>query len=384
MRSHSYINSAQTILQQYDGSLPFAIWTKQFFKAHKKYGSKDRREITHLCYSFFRLGNAFKNASVDERILLGVFLSSGEKDFVLHELKPDWNTIIQRPLDEKIDFLHADHEAERLFPFRSDLSRAIDHQRFVISFLQQPLLYLRIRPGKREQVVAKLQGAALDFSIIDSHCLVLANSSKIDQIIEVNAEAVIQDRNSQRVLELLPEELKARKKTEIWDCCAASGGKSILAYDTIPNSILTVSDVRDAILRNLKKRFEQAGIKNYKSFVADLSNANPPAAQFDLVICDAPCSGSGTWGRTPEQLHFFKEEKIEHYARLQKSIARNASRSVKEKGYFLYITCSVFEKENEEVVMYLQQNTPLQLVNSHYFTGYDKKADTMFAALFVL
>ncbi|HEU4632636.1 MAG TPA: Fmu (Sun) domain-containing protein, partial [Flavisolibacter sp.] len=128
MRSHSYINSAQTILQQYDGSLPFAIWTKQFFKAHKKYGSKDRREITHLCYSFFRLGNAFKNASVDERILLGVFLSSGEKDFVLHELKPDWNTIIQRPLDEKIDFLHADHEAERLFPFRSDLSRAIDHQ----------------------------------------------------------------------------------------------------------------------------------------------------------------------------------------------------------------------------------------------------------------
>jgi 16S rRNA (cytosine967-C5)-methyltransferase len=67
---------------------------------------------------------------------------------------------------------------------------------------------------------------------------------------------------------------------------------------------------------------------------------------------------------------------------LQKSIATQASKSVKEKGYFLYITCSVFEKENEEVVAFIQDNTSLEFVSSHYFIGYDKRADTLFAALF--
>ncbi|HYK56845.1 MAG TPA: Fmu (Sun) domain-containing protein, partial [Flavisolibacter sp.] len=105
---------------------------------------------------------------------------------------------------------------------------------------------------------------------------------------------------------------------------------------------------------------------------------------FDLVICDAPCSGSGTWSRTPEQLKFFKKEKIEQYAQLQKSIALNAAKSVKLQGYFLYITCSVFKKENEEVVAFIKANTPLQLVSSKYFMGYDRRADTLFAALFRL
>jgi 16S rRNA (cytosine967-C5)-methyltransferase len=50
----------------------------------------------------------------------------------------------------------------------------------------------------------------------------------------------------------------------------------------------------------------------------------------------------------------------------------------------LYITCSVFKKENEEVVEYLKQNTSLQLKAMQYYKGYDKKADTLFAALFTL
>jgi 16S rRNA (cytosine967-C5)-methyltransferase len=55
---------------------------------------------------------------------------------------------------------------------------------------------------------------------------------------------------------------------------------------------------------------------------------------------------------------------------------------VKKNAYFLYITCSVFEKENEEVVKHLQEKADLELVEMKYFKGYDKKADTLFAALF--
>ena len=79
---------------------------------------------------------------------------------------------------------------------------------------------------------------------------------------------------------------------------------------------------------------------------------------------------------------FFKKEKIEHYSNLQKKIVSNASKSLKKNGFLLYITCSVFEKENEELVKYAGENLSLQLQAMQYLKGYDKKADTLFVALF--
>jgi len=363
MRSHSYINSAKKILHEYDGSLPFAVWIKQFFKSYKKYGSKDRKEIINLCYSFFRLGNAFSTGSIEERILLGIFLSTGATNFVLNELKPEWNNKLPLSLEEKFEFLNREEEIFHVFPFADQLSSSIDEKMFHKSFLWQPFLYLRLRPGKEDNVINKLQKAGIAFDVIDKNCLALSVSTKVNEVIEIDSEAVVQDLNSQRVLELLPSDFGSQKKPEAWDCCAASGGKSILIYDTFPTVQLTVSDVRESILRNLYSRFKTAGIKNYDSFVTDVSNTNfSLSRKFDLVLCDAPCSGSGTWSRTPEQLHFFKIEKIEYYVQLQKDIAVNASKSVIEKGYFLYITCSVFKKENKEVFEFIQQNTPFKLV----------------------
>jgi 16S rRNA (cytosine967-C5)-methyltransferase len=384
MRSHSYLNSAKRILHLYKGTVPLTAWLKQFFKEHKKYGSKDRKEIAHLCYSYFRLGNSFLYATEEERILLGLFLSSSEPNLVLGELKPEWNEKVHLSVEGKIQLLNAGKELSHIFPFETELSSEIDPALFHKSFLLQPLLYLRIRPGEEHVIKTKLQKSGIDFELIEPAGVALSNSTKVDELIELNKEAVVQDLNSQRVLELLPAEEK-QKKITAWDCCAASGGKSILLYDQYPNVHFTVTDVRKTILINLQKRFHAAGIRGYRHFVADVSSKEFSFKEtFDLVICDAPCSGSGTWGRTPEQLFFFKEERIDHYANLQKSIALNASRSVNKKGYFLYITCSVFKKENEEVVSFIQKNTPLQLKDYRYFKGYDKRADTLFAALFTL
>ena len=60
----------------------------------------------------------------------------------------------------------------------------------------------------------------------------------------------------------------------------------------------------------------------------------------------------------------------------------NVSRALKKDGHFLYITCSVFGKENEEVVEFIESNLHLQLQSMQYLKGYDKKADTLFVALF--
>ena len=115
----------------------------------------------------------------------------------------------------------------------------------------------------------------------------------------------------------------------------------------------------------------------------DLTKSIPnfKAQIFDLIICDAPCSGSGTWGRTPEQLSYFDESRVDYYAALQKKIVSNTIAYLKPGGYFLYITCSVFKKENEEVVEVVEKDFGLYAVRVEVLKGYDKKADTLFAAL---
>jgi len=104
---------------------------------------------------------------------------------------------------------------------------------------------------------------------------------------------------------------------------------------------------------------------------------------YDVILCDAPCTGSGTWSRTPEQLHFFDERKIESYAALQKKITSSVVPQLRPGGFFLYITCSVFRKENEEVAEFIKNNkVDLELIKMELLKGYDKKADTLFVALF--
>jgi 16S rRNA (cytosine967-C5)-methyltransferase len=385
MHSHSHLNTAKKIIQSYDGTAPLATSLKQFFKSDKKFGSKDRKQISHLCYCFYRIGNAFQNLSSEGRMLTALFLCSENSNKILEELKPEWNERVSLPVIEKINLVSANKEIEHIFPFATELSKKIEQQPFSLSFLIQPNLYLRIRAGKKKKVIRQLEEAEINFTLLGEDCIQLSNQSKVDEVLAIDEDVIIQDYNSQKTIAALENAKRQtpNSKLSAWDCCAASGGKSILFHDHFPDARLTVSDIRESILINLQKRFKRAGIKNYDWFVADVSSpAFAFQKKFDLVICDAPCSGSGTWNRTPEQLFFFKKEKIDQYARLQKQIVSNASKALKKNGYFLYITCSVFEKENEAVVDFIENNLPLQLKSMEYLKGYDKKADTLFVALF--
>jgi 16S rRNA (cytosine967-C5)-methyltransferase len=385
MQFSSYLALSTQLLNQYKGEVPFAAWLKNHFRQHKKFGSRDRKLIAQFCFAFFRLGNAFSHLSVEEKIVTAVFLTANESQPLLYEVQPEWNKHIHLTVQEKLEWLNAGEEVNQIFPFPDEVSAELDKPSFFIAHLTQPFLFLRLRPGKEAVVRQKIARAGLVFIEEKANCISLPNSTKATDVIETDKEAVVQDYSSQQVLNLLPEELFQQPLT-VWDCCAASGGKSLLLFDKNPKVKLTVSDVRESILVNLRKRFAAAGIIRYQSFIADLSaiNYKPPTTNYKLIICDAPCSGSGTWGRTPEQLSFFTKEKLRHYSTLQKKISVNAAKALAPGGYFLYITCSVYKEENEGAVSHLQNHTGLQLVKKQYFKGYDKQADTLFAALFQL
>lgn len=378
----SHLNSAVAIIEQYRGEEPLASFLRKYFSRYKKYGSKDRKQIAHLCYCYFRLGKALMNIPTSQRIVAALFLCSSTPDLLLDTLKPEWSDKVLLPVEEKWAIAEGKEMISDIFPWSELLSAGLDHRQFCKSLLIQPDLFLRIRPGKTEQVQLKLRQAGIIFSRPNETCIALDNRTKIDELITLDKEAVVQDYNSQKVgdfFSLLPVQNKRR----VWDCCAASGGKSIMAVDLLEDIQLVVSDIRESILINLKKRFAAAGIKNYRSFVADLSVAGLTERdeKSDLVIADVPCSGSGTWGRTPEQLFYFKNEMIEKYASLQKKIISNVIQQVKPGGYILYITCSVFKAENEEVVNWYLNQKQLNLIKMELLQGYSLKADTMFAAL---
>lgn len=391
MRFQSYFNTAIRIIQLYDGAIPLAHFLKKYFSENKKHGSKDRKFITQACYNFYRLGFALKNISSEERLQVAIFLcnaNAGEWKILYDD--DEWIQRWDNELKKRIYFIQSAYNfsVDDIFPFADEVSSGLNKDDFNLSHLIQPDVFLRIRNNQYEKVFSALHHHHIVFEKINEDAIAVSSATKIDNIIEIDKDAVIQDYSSQRIKEFLeiikPEIVNRKSQIGAWDCCAGSGGKSILAHDVLQNIHLTATDIRPSIIHNLKERFNKAGIKNYKAFVADISNPKSEIRnlEFDVIICDVPCTGSGTWSRTPEQLYFFHAEKIKEYQALQKKIVTNAVTYLKQGSYFLYITCSVFKAENEDVVEFIQNNFQLTLIKSELLTGYNKKADTMFAALF--
>jgi 16S rRNA (cytosine967-C5)-methyltransferase len=376
-RWENYLNTAAGIVDEYDGSLPLHHYLKHFFKARPHMGSRDRRRIQQLVYQFFRLGKWQQHLDVKERMLLGAFLCEQAPDALLGFFKPEWNERITGTVADKLRFLGLTWDAAAAFPFLAHLSGGIKPEAFTLSYLQQPRLYIRARPGKKAAILRLLETAGIDFETVGEHTIALPNGTKTEQVLPDKSTYEVQDLSSQETgLRFKP---KARERW--WDCCAASGGKSILLHDIEPTIQLTASDVRASILENLRKRFAEAGLKNYDAKVIDLTKPVTGMPRFSGIILDAPCSGSGTWGRSPENLYYFTEKRIAEYAALQKQIAKHVAPLLQPGGRLVYITCSVFKEENEDAVMFLKEECGLEIEESGVIRGYDREADTMFVAV---
>jgi 16S rRNA (cytosine967-C5)-methyltransferase len=319
-----------------------------------------------------------------EAVLLSHFMCENIPSNLLAELKPEWNEAIKTDLINKAIVAGIELKPELLFPFQSEIGREVDKEKFSFNQLLQPSLFIRLRPNGFNAGMKKLMAANVDFKLLDNNCVELPNGTKVHELLMLDKEFVVQDFSSQQTGQVVKSIIrKPLFNTFYWDCCAASGGKTIMFSDLYPGLEITVSDIRFSILDNLHKRFESAGIKNYRSFTADLTKPIDINTHkyFDWIVADVPCTGSGTWARTPEELFFFDPKEIETFAVRQKNIVKNALPHLRSRGYFIYITCSVFEKENEGVVKYLQQKG-LALIKQQYLKGYENKADTMFIAVF--
>jgi len=385
MKFDNQLRYATQIIETYQGAIPLHAWLKDYFRANKQMGSRDRKQLSALIYSFYRLGHAATHLKVKDRLITGLFLCTNQPSEWLAHFNPTYNDSIGNPLQEKL--AKTDIIATDIFPWKDELSSAIDHEAFCLSFLRQPDLFLRIRPGQEAAVRTKLKdtagtqpGEKDTAEFIPPTTLRLPNGFKVEDYFTPDKEVVIQDYSSQRVAEFFQSPEKETPHT-FWDACAASGGKSILAHDCYPGMDLTVSDIRESILANLRTRFATAGIKKYHSFLVDLTQDKLPSLPSPhLVLADVPCTGSGTWSRTPEDLFFFDPRKINNYSITQRKILSNIASRLAPGAALVYCTCSVFRKENEEMVDFVKDNFCLQPERTKNLIGYPYRADTLFAS----
>jgi 16S rRNA (cytosine967-C5)-methyltransferase len=387
MKFDNQLRHAIRIIETYGGEIPLAVWLKEFFRANRQMGSRDRKQLSTLVYSFYRLGHSLRQLPVADRLLAGIFICLDRSNEMLDYFHPRWNERIGVPLTEKIAFFQTQSEGAGfspadIFPWKSELSPEIDYEAFCLSFLRQPDLFLRIRPGCRESVTQSLATVGVPHEFLAPAAIRLPNSYAIETLFTPDREVVIQDYSSQQLAEFLtlPEPPEF-----FWDTCAASGGKSILIHDLYPQLHITASDIRDSILRNLRTRFAAAGIKRYSTFHADLACQAPPAsaANADLILADLPCTGSGTWSRTPEALYFFDPAAILKYADRQRSILRHIAAHLAPDASLVYCTCSVFRRENEEITEWVETKFKLATRMRKTLIGYPRHADTLFAARFL-
>lgn len=149
----------------------------------------------------------------------------------------------------------------------------------------------------------------------------------------------IQDLGSQLVLAHVPVAPGAR-----WlDACAGAGGKTLqLARLAAPDGKVDATDIRADILDELADRAKRARLGN-------IAIVRHPAADYDGVLVDAPCSGSGTWRRQPHLKWYATPEIIAAFAETQFAILAENSRRVRPGGLLVYATCSLSRHENREV-----------------------------------
>ena len=227
-----YLQYAASVMDSYKGNECFHFHLKKYFSINKRHGSKDRKLITSLCYDYFRLGlGVSKQTGSREKFLLSSFLCETNSLFSPEFFKPERLTSIPLRLSEKLTIAEKEFDAAKIFPFPEELSSEINCQQFNLSFLIQPKLFIRIRPGFRDIVIDKIKNAGFLFEELTGDCLAFENNEKVSSIIHIDKEAVVQDYNSQRTLSLVKQEIKNRESAiSVWDCCAGSGGKSILSF----------------------------------------------------------------------------------------------------------------------------------------------------------
>lgn len=207
---------------------------------------------------------------------------------------------------------------------------------------RRPLVYLSVF-GERDRAVGRLRAAGLKAQPAGlSGASIRVDSSEVRQALEL-VPAVVQDPGAAAVVEYASPVAGSR----IADLCAAPGGKAaLLAGRGHEVWALEASRVR---MTKLAANKDRLGLTRLHPALAD--SKRPPIRSADLVLIDAPCSGTGTLARNPDLRWRLRAADLRALVEAQRQLLASAADLVEVGGCLVYATCSLEPEENEARVM---------------------------------
>ena len=315
-----------------DGPPADAIVTR-YFRQRRYAGSKDRRAVRELVFRAIRRSAerpesgriAILGLTEDEPGLLELFGESRGPE----------------PLDDADEPGPAGYVPEWL---RSELSPLIGKDEWP-ALLERAPLDLRVNVAKtsRDEMLTQFSDSAA--TPISPWGIRLQPDSRVDDHPAFEAGLVeVQDEGSQ----LIALACEPADGERIIDLCAGAGGKSLALAAAAPKAAILATDSNRARLSKLAPRAARAGatietrLLNPPKELEELADWREAA---DLVLVDAPCSGSGTWRRNPEGRWRLTPERLDRLVTTQERLLGIASELVKPGGRLVYAVCSLLSRE---------------------------------------
>ena len=323
----------EVIASARDDGAPADTLVTRYFKTRRYAGSKDRRAVRELVFKAIR---ALAQRPSNGRAAV---LALAEDD-------PSLNDLFGEPRGPE-PLVDGEEVSERgVVPewLGAELSPLVEPDEWPAMLERAPLdLRVNIARTSREDVLGEFEGA--EPTPLSPWGIRLAADTRIDEHSAFARGLVeVQDEGSQ----LIALACDAKGGERILDLCAGAGGKSLALAAAAPSAAILATDSNRARLSKLGPRAERA------QAAIEVRLLNPPnelqelsdwRGQADVVLVDAPCSGSGTWRRNPEGRWRLTPERLDRVVGVQKRLLEMAAELVKPGGRLVYAVCSLLSRE---------------------------------------
>ena len=330
----------EVIVAARDGGPAADVIARSFFKARRYAGSKDRRAVRDLAWNAIRRWG--DRPTSGRAAMLGL---AAEQPELAALFDGDGHGPPSIGADEQV-------ASGRTIPgwlvkrFAAPVRRDLD------ALLERAPLDLRVNRLKAERAEVLEELAALDAEVVEAapDALRLPEGSDVlSTAVYQDGRVEIQDLGSQ----LICQASGARPGMTVLDLCAGAGGKTLALAALMENrGRLIAADTDRRRLGQLPGRAERAGASIAETLLLDPGKEVEALAGLtgacDLVLVDAPCSGTGTWRRNPETRWRLSPKRLEAVVALQARLLGIAARMVAPGGKLVYAVCSLLDEEGKD------------------------------------
>ena len=353
---------------------------QNYFRSNKNIGSKDRKFISNCFWNIIKHRNKInwhlKNNNIqvnfERQIILELFFLNVDYKNDLQKIKNFFflnNKLNKNFKDDNLQFLEYlsfekfinSEMPECVFYELQDFllesikrNFKLDWKNVALSLNEEAFVDLRVNMLKnktRDDILNSLNE-------IDVPCKISKYSPLGIRLLKrfpVNGNKLFKSGNIEiqgEASQLSALILGAKPGMQVADICAGAGGKSLILADIMKNKGRILSlDINQKRLKQASLRFKRAGVHNVETRLVDINwSTKSLEKKFDLVLIDAPCSGTGTWSRSPDSRFNFNKKKLVELINIQFDLLLKGSTMVAPGGKLAYVTCSILPEEGVDQI----------------------------------